>query len=111
MGHHSRNVDGHFSSSHQNIGLQLGRASNGLTDIDLECNEAIALATYLLPTTGAVFGRRSKRRAHWLFQTKLCETEEGAAIQYREPISLGGAMLVELRIGAGVKAAQTLAPS
>ena len=104
------NVDDHFASSRQNIGLQLGRASNGLTDIDLDCNEAIALAAYLLPTTDAVFGRRSRRRAHWLFQTDLHETEEGATIQYREPNSLGGAMLVELRIGAGDKAAQTLAP-
>jgi hypothetical protein len=37
----------------------LGPPSSGLTDIDLDCPEAIGLASYFLPRTGAVFGRAS----------------------------------------------------
>lgn len=51
-----------------NVGVLLGTASNGLTDIDLDCIEAVQLAHhYLLPTW--VFGRASKPRSHWLYVT------------------------------------------
>jgi hypothetical protein len=49
-----------------NIGVQLGRASGGLTDVDLDCTEVLALADDFLPFTNAIFGRRSKRRSHRL---------------------------------------------
>jgi len=39
----------HFNSGPQNIGVILGPTSNGLTDIDLDCPEAIAIA----PSTAA----------------------------------------------------------
>ena len=64
----------------------------------------------LLPATAARFGRASKPRSHWLYLSDLCDSEQRAAIQNKAPPKLGGAMLVELRIGAGDKAAQTLFP-
>jgi hypothetical protein len=50
-----------------NVGIILGDVSGGLVDIDLDCPEAIALASKFLPTTPAVFGRRSKRDSHFLY--------------------------------------------
>jgi hypothetical protein len=50
-----------------NLAIRLGRYSGNLVDGDLDCEEAIELAPLYLPPTGAVFGRRSKPRAHWLY--------------------------------------------
>src|SRR4051794_19354125 len=102
-----RSAPRHFNGKAQNIGVILGRTSQGLTDVDLDCREAIALAPYLLPRTDAIFGRASKPASHWLYYTALSETGTGAAIQFKEGPS--GSMLVELRIG-GASGAQTIFP-
>src|SRR5262249_10869049 len=89
-----------FRGNAQNVGVQLGKVSGGLTDVDLDCMEAIALAPRFLPPTGAVFGRKSKPASHRLYVTDLCEAVVGAVIQFAEYV--GGksdAMLVELRVG------------
>ena len=104
------NLERHFDDTTGNIGVRLGQSSGGLTDIDLDCSEAIALADSVLPKTDAEFGRKSKRAAHRLYITNLADTEQRAVIKYQEPKALGGAVLVELRIGAGDKGAQTLFP-
>src|ERR1700686_2716111 len=54
-----------------NVGVLLGAASGGLTDVDLDCPEALALADVFLPDTTAIFGRHSKRRSHRLYVTQL----------------------------------------
>jgi Bifunctional DNA primase/polymerase, N-terminal len=51
-----------FNANPLNIGVLLGPTSHGLTDVDLDCAEAIAIAPYILPPTGAIFGRASKHR-------------------------------------------------
>src|ERR1700739_3509626 len=56
-----------FNGSAENIGLQLGATSGGLTDFDLDCNETIAIAPVVLPRTDAIFGRASKPDSHWLY--------------------------------------------
>jgi hypothetical protein len=111
------NIGEYFDQRRQNVGVQLGSRSDGLTDVDLDCPEALALLALatLLPDTAAIFGRRSKPRSHWLYITDLCESEQKAVIQFKEPPALAldpekPAMLVELRIGAGDKGAQTLFP-
>jgi len=98
----------YFNGGPQNIGVVLGPTSSGLTDVDLDCREAIILAPAILPKTNAVFGRPSKPDSHHLFVTDLAVTAETAALQFRHP---GGTkdMLVELRIG-GDKGAQTIFP-
>src|SRR5262249_20789517 len=56
-----------FLNEPQNVGVLLGEPSGGLIDIDLDCREAVELAASLLPHTGAVFGRSSKRRSHHVY--------------------------------------------
>jgi AAA domain/Bifunctional DNA primase/polymerase, N-terminal len=108
------NVLAFFNGQPQNIGVMMGEPSNGLTDADLDCQEAVNLAPWLLPKTSALFGRASKRASHWLYRTKLGETTHGAAIQFRDPMRRH-AMLLELRIGAAdangeIKGCQTIFP-
>lgn len=51
-----------------NVGIKLGAPSGGLVDVDLDCDEAIALAPAFLPGPTATFGRASKPRSHWLYR-------------------------------------------
>ena len=109
------NVAQFFNGAEMNIGVQMGKNSGGLTDVDLDCPEAVAIASFLLPKTGAIFGRQSARYAHWLYKTSLAETEDKAEIQLLDSSILAKAagkkaMLVELRIGGGNKGAQTVFP-
>jgi putative DNA primase/helicase len=101
-------VERFFGEKPQNIGVQLGPKSGGLTDIDLDCSEAIEIAPAVLPRTGAIFGRETKRNSHHLYITNLAETVSQAALQFKDPISKN--MLLEVRIGGGDKGAQTVFP-
>jgi P4 family phage/plasmid primase-like protien len=101
------NAAAYFNHSTQNIGVVLGPRSGGLTDVDLDCAEALALADHFLPTTQACFGRRSRPRSHRLYRTELSETEKKATLTFKDPET--GDMLVEVRIG-GDSGAQTVFP-
>lgn len=89
----------YFNGRPQNIGVLLGDASGGLVDVDLDCQEAVLLASIFLPRTDATFGRDSKRRSHWLYHAPL------STKKYRDPVAAETAdksegdkgMLVELR--------------
>jgi hypothetical protein len=98
----------YFNCDPQNIGVVMGPSSHGLTDVDLDCAEAVAIAPYLLPQTQAIFGRSSKRASHWLYRTALAGSNDTAAIVFDDPTSK--ARLLELRIGGGGKGAQTVFP-
>jgi len=50
-----------------NVGILLGKASGGLTDIDLDCEEAVAHAMAFLPPTRCKFGRPSRPASHLLY--------------------------------------------
>ncbi|MEY9703286.1 P4 family phage/plasmid primase-like protein [Bradyrhizobium diazoefficiens] len=101
-------VDRFFSDQPQNIGVQLGQKSGGLTDVDLDCVEAVAIARAVLPKTRAVFGRSSKRDSHYLYNTSIAENLDQAAVQFKDPMSK--TMLLEVRVGGGNKGAQTVFP-
>jgi hypothetical protein len=58
-----------------NVAIRMGRQSGGLVDCDLDCEEAIELAPLYLPETGAIFGRRSKPRSHWLYMADGAQFE------------------------------------
>src|SRR5262249_3118866 len=45
-----------FNGGDMNIGVQMGPMSNGLTDIDLDCREAVMIGPMLLPPSNNVFG-------------------------------------------------------
>ena len=96
----------YFSGAKQNIGIILGKASGGLTDLDLDCPEAIAAAPYILPRT-AVFGRATKPASHWVYRANLHETKDRAAIKLMGSDKTG---LLEVRMGAGGLASQTVFP-
>lgn len=88
-----------------NIGVILGDGSSGLVDIDLDCTEALALASRFLPPT-MIFGRASKPRSHWLYTAPGARTEKFSAG------GKAGQMLVELRANAvgGGEGLQTVFP-
>jgi hypothetical protein len=94
-----------FNGNAQNIGLQMGEVSRGLTDIDCDAAEAVRLAPFFLPSTPAVFGRNSKPCSHWLYITELWRTEPKAVIPFEDHGSL-----VELRCGGGGKGAASVVP-
>jgi hypothetical protein len=89
----------------------MGMTSGGLTDVDLDCAAAIAVAPYILRCTGAIFGRPSKRASHRLYVTTLATAMDIAAITFDDPTrKKAGARLVEMRIGAPGHGAQTVFP-
>ena len=102
------NVAQHFDGAPLNVGVQLGPSSAGLTDVDLDCREAVTIAPYMLPPTSARFGRASRRDSHRLYITDLADRTGNAAFQFRHPNT--GEMLGELRVGGGGKGAQTVFP-
>jgi hypothetical protein len=62
----------------------MGPASDHLTDIDLDCDEAIAAAPLLLPPT-IRFGRTTARGAHWLYRSQFPATVKAALrCEYRQ---------------------------
>src|SRR5262245_4415797 len=100
-----------FNGNAQNVGIQLGEASKGLADVDLDCREAIGLALEFLPSTPSIFGHRSRPMSHMLFVSDLYKTETKAALQYKEIIGgKQGPMIVELRVGGNGKGAATTVP-
>jgi hypothetical protein len=102
--------DGRFMPWH-NIGIQFGACSNGLCDVDLDCEEVLELADDYLPKTEAMFGRKSKPRAHRLYYSDLHESDSRAFIQFPDPTEKPKtAMLIELRTGGSGKGAQSMFP-
>ena len=107
------NVGDYFDDGRQNIGVQMGAHSAGLTDVDLDCPESLALAETVLPSTAAIFGRDSNPGSHRLYITGLHASEQKATIQFAEPTALSGGgrvMLAELRIGGNDSGVQTIFP-
>jgi P4 family phage/plasmid primase-like protien len=105
------NAHQYFIGTPLNIGVMLGPKSNGLVDCDMDCSEALAVASFLMPKTGAIFGRASSRHAHNLYYSNLTDTVDKAAIQFKDPNQRAeDVMLLELRIGGGGHAAQTVFP-
>ena len=98
----------YFNGVEQNIGVILGRASGGATDVDLDEPEALTVAPYFLPPT-KTFGRPSAPHSHWIYKTRLFETEKAATIPFKDIDDK--TMILELRIGGdGDHAAQTVFP-
>ncbi len=108
-----------FFGADANIGIQLGAKSGGLIDVDLDRQAARDIAPYLLPGTGAIFGRASSRNSHRLYRVDVAEIPDKATIQFKDPVKRADAgdgvrtehsTLLELRCGGGAKGAQTVAP-
>jgi putative DNA primase/helicase len=81
-----------------NIGVVLGDPSDGMVDVDIDRMEALPLADFFLPQTGMVFGRKSKRRSHWIYKCR----EPGPCKKWGDDAGV----IVELRGNGG----QTMFP-
>lgn len=88
-----------------NVGISLGEPSGGLVDCDLDCPEARAAATVLMPATGLVWGRRSASDSHRGYV--VSDPPRKASHPWDDPVRKGkGARLLELRSTTG----QTVVP-
>ena len=89
-----------------NIGLLVGKASNGWVDVDLDCPAAIALAPAFLPSTPFIHGRASAPRSHWWYIADPVPK----STEFRDSESISGEFhgtkVLELRASAG----QTIVP-
>lgn len=101
----TENIHKYFNGEPQNVGVQLGAKSSGLTDVDLDCAEAVELASHFLPTTSAVFGRTSKPRSHFLYYIE--DAMDRASMKLTD---VNAQSIIELRMGGGTKGAQTIFP-
>jgi hypothetical protein len=79
----------HFNGT-GNIGVLLGEPSGWLIDVDLDCDEAVALAPKFLPPTGATSGRPGKPASHWWYVCEGIKTRK-----HQDPVTKK--MIVELR--------------
>lgn len=77
--------------SNSNIGVVLGSQSGGIVDIDLDCPEAVRMASMFLPDTGMVFGRAGSLQSHYVYRVPNCQ----GRIPFSGPN--GDGMLVEYR--------------
>jgi len=94
----------HFNGT-GNIGVLLGAPSGWLVDVDLDCEEAVALAPEFLPPTGATSGRPGKPASHWWYVCAGAKTRK-----HQDPVSRK--MLVELRsTGAQTVVGPSIHPS
>jgi len=91
-------VERHFPAG-KNVGLILGEASNGLTDVDLDTPEARRLAATFLPPTTLKHGRESNPDSHWWY---VCDPTPDTK-RFKD---VNGETLCEVR-GSGV---QTIVP-
>jgi len=78
------------------IGVVTGPHSSGPVDVDLDCAEAVYFAARFFPVTGAVFGRESKRRSHYLYRVESSSFEKVAFI---DPVN--NSTIIELRGDGG----------
>jgi hypothetical protein len=56
-----------YFSGGGNVGVLLGEPSKHLLDVDLDCDQAVFLASAFLPATERIHGRKSKPRSHWYY--------------------------------------------
>lgn len=83
-----------------NIGLLLGKPSNGLVDVDMDSPAAVELASAFLPPTKMLHGREGSPLSHWWYQVD----HPPQVTKYADP--LDRASLVEIRGTGG----QTIIP-
>jgi hypothetical protein len=90
-----------------NVGLLLGEASNGLVDVDLDAEEALAVADDFLPRTAWVSGRTGSPSCHRWYQVDNPPAK--ASTKFEDPLEPEDSerrTLVELRSTGG----QTVVP-
>ena len=64
INNNASDINSKFIDGGNNIGIRL---DHPLVDIDLDCGEARLLASHYLPDTNCIFGRKSARSSHWVY--------------------------------------------
>lgn len=90
-----------YFPANRNVGMLLGKPSNGLVDVDLDSPEAISLARQFLPRTEMIHGRAGKPLSHWWY---VCT--DHTPEQVRRFKDVDGTTICELRSTGG----QTIVP-
>jgi hypothetical protein len=78
---------GEFFTEGSNIGIQLGEASSGLADVDLDCPEAIGIGQRLLPST--LRSGRGLGDSHYWYNSP-----SSGSFKFKD---VGGDVLLEIR--------------
>lgn len=74
---------GDYFNKPSNIGIRLGRISNDLTDVDLDCAESVAIAKNINTLKkGAQFGRKSVGVNHYFFRCEGSKT-----MKFTDPVN------------------------
>lgn len=81
-----------------NIGVRLGEPSGHLTDIDLDCPQAVIAAKYLLPATERKHGRPGTGDSHYFYICEGADSEKWCDVD--------GKVILEIRSTGG----QTVIP-
>lgn len=74
-----------------NIGVKLGFTSDGVVDVDLDCEAAVFLGARLLNTETRVFGRDANPASHYLYRVH----DPRSTLRFKHPVS--SEVIVELR--------------
>ena len=90
--------DDFWKEHNHGVGIVTGPDSGGPVDIDCDCVEAIYFAARFLPKTGAVFGRKSKPRSHYLYKVDTPGFDKQA---FLDPKLKDNATIVEARGDGG----------
>jgi hypothetical protein len=77
-------------NSDNGIGVVLGQPSDGLTDVDLDCPEAVRIGERFLPRTEMVHGHPSKPESHFWYR---CDPSPA----YRRFEDVNGSCILEVR--------------
>ena len=88
----------HFNGTLQNIGALNGAPSGGFVDVDLDSDEAVVAARYLLPPTGYIWGRGQRPASHYGYRVDVSPAK--GSTPYDDPLraaSEPGHRLLELR--------------
>jgi hypothetical protein len=101
------NLDQYFTGVMFNVGGRMGHKSGGLTDIDLDCPEALTLWKYFLPSTPSRYGRASKPASHHLYRCDSNSVDQKGSIAFKDESKK---TFLEIRIGGGTKGAQSIMP-
>lgn len=93
-----------------NLGLLLGENGFDLTDVDLDCDEAVKLAPYFLPETNWTIGRSTRPNSHLLYRCA-----NSCTVKFADPLgkrndSEKGKIVEFLSTGAQVLSAPSVHP-
>lgn len=70
----SENIAQHFKSK-DNVGILWGEPSGWAIDVDLDCDEAVNAARFLLPET-YIYGRENRPASHFIYQSIDCPSKK-----------------------------------